>query len=449
MDSRFTVSARLYSVRVLRASSSPCFSQRFHSLTASAPSTPLMSSSLVIPRETSRGFSPPRYPTFLDAKRRSYWGMSRSTVGKLFLSTGTSKQLPLNVTSMLAPSSASDRVSGSRSMPWVSVMVSFLEWTVTTVTSESRLSPSVSMSRYLASSPKSPKSRQCSPLGVISARDPQSRSSRSSCACMRTASSRAFASGFIVSTLSAERKSSHVRTPEPHMACSFFAPTDGRSTNVFDITAAVKALLFENVIPAASADRCKSAVPHRPHMTDAGACIEEAFIRLRREGRRVSVTDVCDAAGVSRNTFYEHYRGLADLGHSISRRTIDGLREEVAPYVNRRSDEFDVCSYLDTALAYIDRHRDVFEAFAAGNGDEEFMRIWRDGILSDIRRVLPDGTDRMVTEMAAYAAVGGLTYMVRNRAYDRRDTLIRAMGAFIEGIPVEGCTPERSVMQVL
>lgn len=252
MDSRFTVSARLYSVRVLRASSSPCFSQRFHSLTASAPSTPLMSSSLVIPRETSRGFSPPRYPTFLDAKRRSYWGMSRSTVGKLFLSTGTSKQLPLNVTSRSVPSRASDSDSASRSMPWVRVTVSFLEWTVTTVTRESRLRPSVSMSRYFAPSPNSPKSLQCSPFGVMSARDPQSRSSRSSCACMRTASSRVFASGLRVRTLSEDRKSPHVRMPDSHMAFSFFAPTDGRSTNVLDITAAGNVLLLENGICRAS-----------------------------------------------------------------------------------------------------------------------------------------------------------------------------------------------------
>lgn len=238
MDSRFTVSARLYSVSVLSASSSPCFSQRFQSLTASAPSTPFMSSSLEMPRDTSRGFRPPRYPTFLDAKRRSYWGMSRSTVGKLFLRTGTSKQLPLKVTSRSVPSRASARVSASRSMPWVRVTVPFREWTVTTVTRESRLRPSVSMSRYFAPSPNSPKSLQCSPFGVMSARAPQSRSSRSSCACMSTASSRVFASGFRVSTLSEDTKSAHVRMPDSHMALSFFAPTDGSSTKVFAITAA-------------------------------------------------------------------------------------------------------------------------------------------------------------------------------------------------------------------
>ena len=60
-----------------------------------APSTSRMSSDLWMPSSISRAFSPPVKPTFLDAKRRSYCGISRSTSGKLFLSVGTSKQLPL------------------------------------------------------------------------------------------------------------------------------------------------------------------------------------------------------------------------------------------------------------------------------------------------------------------------------------------------------------------
>ncbi len=245
-----TVSARLYSVSLSSASLSPLRSQRFHSLTASAPSTPWMSSALEIPRETSNGLRPPRYPTFLEAKRRSNCGMSQSMPGKLFLRTGTSKQLPLNVTSISAPSRASDSASGVRSTPWVRVTVSLLECTVTTVTRASLLRPSVSISRYLAPSPNSPKSLQCSPFGVMSASAPQSRSSNSSAACISTASSRSFASGFRDSTLSDAMKSFQVRMPDSHMALSFFAPTDGRSTNVLLITGRVNGLPIKNCICA-------------------------------------------------------------------------------------------------------------------------------------------------------------------------------------------------------
>lgn len=184
-------------------------------------------------------------------------------------------------------------------------------------------------------------------------------------------------------------------------------------------------------------------------MSDTEKSIEDAFLGLCGKGARISASDVCSAAGVSRNTFYEHYHGLDDLRHRISRRTIDGLRETVSVYVDRRSDEFDVRSYLDAALTYIDRNRGVFEAFTAGDGDDGFLRIWREGILSDVVRIMPAGTDRMMIEMAAYAAVGGLTFMVRNNAYDRREALISAMEAFIGGIPVEGCISRRSVMQAL
>ena len=232
-----TVSALLYSLRMSRASRSPWRIHRFHSLTASAPSTPWISSALTMPISISNGFSPPLYPIFLEAKRRSNCGMSKSTSGKLFLSTGMSKQLPLNVTSISAPSRASERESGVRSIPSVSVTVSFGECTVTTVTRASLLSPSVSMSRYLAFPWNSPNRRQCSLFGVISARPMQSRSSSISDACVRTASCLVFASPHILSTLSAPMKSSHVRMPDSHIAFSFLAPTEGSSMNVLRITA--------------------------------------------------------------------------------------------------------------------------------------------------------------------------------------------------------------------
>ncbi len=141
------MSARLYSVRMSSESLSPCLSHIFQRRTASAPSTPSMSSDLDIPSWISSGFRPPLYPTFLEAKRRSNWGMSKSTDGKLFLRTGTSKQLPLKDTIMDAPSIASESASGVRSMPSVRVTVSPRPCTVSTVTRASLLRPSVSMSR--------------------------------------------------------------------------------------------------------------------------------------------------------------------------------------------------------------------------------------------------------------------------------------------------------------
>ncbi len=60
MVSRFTVSARLYSVRMSRASLSPCLSHCFQSRTASSPPMPSIPSSLLIPSSISSGLSPPR-----------------------------------------------------------------------------------------------------------------------------------------------------------------------------------------------------------------------------------------------------------------------------------------------------------------------------------------------------------------------------------------------------
>lgn len=226
----------MYSVRISRASLSPCLSHCLQRRTASSPLTPSMSSPLVMPSSISSGLSPPRWPTLRDANLRSNCGMSRSTPGKLFLRTGTSKQLPLKVTRTLVPSRASDSVSASRSTPWVSVTVSLGECTVTTVTRASLLRPSVSMSRYLALPRRSPKSLHCSPFGSMSASAEVSPSLRSLSASARTESALSLTVGFMTHTLLAEVKSSHVRTPDSQRAISFLAPTEGRMTKVLRIT---------------------------------------------------------------------------------------------------------------------------------------------------------------------------------------------------------------------
>ena len=237
MRSRFTVSARLYSVRMSRASLSPWRSHCLQRRTASAPSIPSISSALDMPRSISSGFRPPRYPSLREANLRSNCGRSRSTSGKLLLSTGTSKQLPLNVTRTDAPSRASASASGVRSSPSVRVTVPSFECTVTRVTSASLLRPSVSMSRYFAPPRRSPNILQRSALGSIPYTSPYSPERISSFAWVSRQSPRDLASGRMAHTLSDERKSPQVSTPDSQMAISFLAPTEGRRTKVFRINA--------------------------------------------------------------------------------------------------------------------------------------------------------------------------------------------------------------------
>ena len=120
-------------------------------------------------------------------------------------------------------------------MPSVRVYVPSFLWTVTTVTRESLLRPSVSISRYVASSLKWPNILQCCDLGMRSARAEESPSFRSSAACMTIGSDLSLRAGFIHPMLSAERKSSHERISDSQRAISFVAPTDGSIWNVCSI----------------------------------------------------------------------------------------------------------------------------------------------------------------------------------------------------------------------
>ena len=75
---------------------------------------------------------------------------------------------------------------------------------------------------------------------------------------------------------------------------------------------------------AASADR--RVVRTRRALRDALA--EE--IEVTGDLSQVTVTAVSDRAGITRRTFYSHYRDISDLVSSLEERTIDELRSRVA-----------------------------------------------------------------------------------------------------------------------
>ena len=75
-------------------------------------------------------------------------------------------------------------------------------------------------------------------------------------------------------------------------------------------------------------------MPNNKRRKDSQKRIETAFVRLlqHRELREITVTEICQSAGVNRTTFYANYLDIVDLANAVQKRLemeiFDLYREE-------------------------------------------------------------------------------------------------------------------------
>ncbi len=96
---------------------------------------------------------------------------------------------------------------------------------------------------------------------------------------------------------------------------------------------------------------------------------------------QVTVTAVSDRAGVTRRTFYSHYRDIAGLVAQIEDETIEGLRPLVERLASTHLDElehtikaFAPCPGSIELLAYCEERRDYLAPLLGDGGDPAFAK---------------------------------------------------------------------------
>ena len=144
--------------------------------------------------------------------------------------------------------------------------------------------------------------------------------------------------------------------------------------------------------------------------------IRTAFLTLLRQAplHQISVKELCAMAGVSRGTFYSHYRDVYDLLARIEDELTDEIAAALSPMVTAATDATPLA--LNTRIFEILRENsDLCTVTLGPHGDKAFagrlLRLGRDGFLELyrsqfrtgylglLRRWLDDGTalppDRM------------------------------------------------------
>ncbi|MDX3108268.1 TetR/AcrR family transcriptional regulator [Nonomuraea angiospora] len=106
-----------------------------------------------------------------------------------------------------------------------------------------------------------------------------------------------------------------------------------------------------------------------PRVRRTQAALQRTLIGLVQDGdlSRISVADVAERAGVSRSTFYDHYRDVHELAEAACTTMIDDLIEAI-PDPGVRDVPDDAPDTLLTFFAHLDEHAGLYRSVLGPQG---------------------------------------------------------------------------------
>ena len=86
---------------------------------------------------------------------------------------------------------------------------------------------------------------------------------------------------------------------------------------------------------------------------------------------KITVTEICERAGINRATFYAHYNDPTDLLHSIERELIDDISRRTQPAIGALGG--DLKDTLTEIVEYIRENADACRVLLSDQGDTSFQ----------------------------------------------------------------------------
>lgn len=112
--------------------------------------------------------------------------------------------------------------------------------------------------------------------------------------------------------------------------------------------------------------------------------LKECFISLinKKAFNEITVTELCQQAGLNRSTFYAHYDDIYDLHESIQKELYDEFDETLRTYLSEDTlwlsslfnpDTEEKIPVLKEILIFIERNQDIFRHFFTVGNDLNFL----------------------------------------------------------------------------
>ena len=156
---------------------------------------------------------------------------------------------------------------------------------------------------------------------------------------------------------------------------------------------------------------------------------------------KITVKDITDQCGISRNTFYYHYQDI----YQVFKAYIDYSLEEIFKFLQQENEK-DQDHICEKAVEFLENHRTIFENILRSAKSEEVHKILDDGSSRFFRYVIDrvgEGIDsepedrEMICAMCQYAVGGIMHEWLSRENADKKslsDILMRANYLFGGGL---------------
>ena len=156
---------------------------------------------------------------------------------------------------------------------------------------------------------------------------------------------------------------------------------------------------------------------------------------------KITVKDITDQCGISRNTFYYHYQDI----YQVFKAYIDYSLEEIFKFLQQENEK-DQDHICEKAVEFLENHRTIFENILRSAKSEEVHKILDDGSSRFFRYVIDrvgEGIDsepedrEMICAMCQHAVGGIMHEWLSRENADKKslsDILMRANYLFGGGL---------------
>jgi AcrR family transcriptional regulator len=193
----------------------------------------------------------------------------------------------------------------------------------------------------------------------------------------------------------------------------------------------------------------------RPEKTErTKAELQEAFWRLyaKKPIEKITISQVCEAAGYNRGTFYLHYQDIYDILESIEEKVLSGMTkcvEKCMRHLQKEDSKLNRLAAMSDVILYYERNKTYIVVLLGEQGDPSFIvrlkdnlkPLWRTYVIDDDAVELSEHEIDLLLE---YTLSGSLfmisrwlqepgdvsTAQIGHLVYDAaiRDVAIRALG---------------------
>jgi AcrR family transcriptional regulator len=142
----------------------------------------------------------------------------------------------------------------------------------------------------------------------------------------------------------------------------------------------------------------------------------------------ITIKEICEAAGLSRSTFYTYYDDQYALLREIENRTFIEADKILQPYLNaaKKSSGLKIAAILEDTLRFIANNSNSIQVLLSENGDSAFQKKFFRKSIEQMRQFTTTGKAKQPEEKtAAYNSVfwaGGILALVQEWLKNGMDT---------------------------